>query len=214
MNTEINLNEEFGYRIFETVVKYNLRHNLEIGSWDGEGSTICFVEAMKMLSGDKKLSCIEIEPDRCNILKRRFQDLDFVETFNGSSISYNDLLYKNFDDIWNSEFNKIEKHKYSKELVESWFARDCTGMKEEPVFLNKDSPAFDGVLIDGSEFTGYSEFHLLKDKTKIFFLDDVHRGFKCYQIYDELKKDSNWNLIFENGNIRNGYAIFVNKKYD
>jgi hypothetical protein len=60
MKSEINLNEEFGYEIYQTISKYDLRKNLEIGSWDGEGSTECFVKAMNLLSGDKFLGCVEI----------------------------------------------------------------------------------------------------------------------------------------------------------
>jgi hypothetical protein len=65
MNAEINLNEPFGYEIFQTIIKYNLAKNLEIGSWDGEGSTNCIVEAMKHIAmPDMSLTCIEIDSEK------------------------------------------------------------------------------------------------------------------------------------------------------
>jgi hypothetical protein len=209
MNTEIHLNEPFGYDIYQTVIKYGLSNNLEIGSWDGEGSTRCFVEAMKMLASPKELNCIEIVKDKFDILSERYISYDFVKCHNCSSISYEDLIYRDFEQVWNSEYNNIRiRGLYPKELVNQWFDRDLETIKTSNSFDYKKYDFFDGVLIDGSEFTGYSEFKLLKDKTKVFFLDDVHSVFKCYQIYDELMRDDTWTLVTENPYNRNGYAIF------
>jgi hypothetical protein len=210
MNSEIHLNEEFGYNIFQTVLKFQLKYNLEIGSWDGEGSTKCFFEAMKLLSGEKSLVCVEIVKEKYNKLKARYENFDFVNCFNGSSISYSDLLYKSFEDVWCSPYNKLQNNHYSKETVKSWYDRDVETMKTNVNFLNaNDQTFYDSVLIDGSEFTGYSEFKLLENRTKIFFLDDVHCAFKCNQIFNELISNPNWSLILELPNCRNGSAIFI-----
>lgn len=212
MKSEIHLNEEFGYNIFQMVVRFDLRQNLEIGSWDGEGSTRCFVEAMKLLPQPKSLHCVEIVPEKFKTLKERYADLDFVHCFNGSSICYADLLYKDFEEIWNSPHNKLKTSNYSKETVRGWFDRDIQTIKESTSLLSADMDMqYDSVLIDGSEFTGYSEFQLLKNKTRVFFLDDVHKAFKCNEIYHKLKTDPDWYLLLELPNARNGAAIFTRK---
>jgi hypothetical protein len=210
MKTEINLNEEFGHSIYKIILENKLKNNLEIGSWDGEGSTFCFVEAMKQLEGPKLLGCVEIDKQKILFLSERYKQFDFVCPIYGSSINYEEMLYKDFEEIWNSPFNKIKKDLYNKELVKSWFDRDIETLKTVKIgAIKKFKDHFwDSILIDGGEFTGYSEFKLLKDKAKFLFLDDVHHAFKCYQIYEELKNDSDWELIKENQNIRNGYAIF------
>lgn len=207
MNTEIHMNEKFGKEMYNTILQYNLNNILEIGSWDGEGSTTCIVNAMMQLSGDKKLHCVEIDKNKFDILTQRFSQIDFVKCFNSSSISYNDLLYKDFEDVWNSPFNgSIMGHK---ETLKLWFDQDIDQLKNcTNSFLNDTTETYDGILIDGSEFTGYSEYILIKNKTKILFLDDVHNAFKCYQIYKELKDDSTWKLLSECSNTRNGFAIF------
>ena len=110
MNNEINLNEEFGYYIYQTVVQYDLKNNLEIGSWDGEGSTKCFVEAMKQLTGEKSLYCIEIVKDKIEKLKNLYFNVDFVHPIFNSSINYNQLIDNDFTEIWNCEYNKIPKN--------------------------------------------------------------------------------------------------------
>jgi hypothetical protein len=210
MNAEIHLNEPFGYEIFQTVIKYNLLDNLEIGSWDGEGSTSCFVSAMDHLSGAKSLQCIEIIEEKYRVLVDRYKNKDFVKCFLGSSISLSSLIDNNFGTIWNSQFNKIPQNLYSRDLVKSWFDRDVVTIGKSPSFIESYSDkVYDSVLIDGGEFTGYSEFVLLKDRTRVFFLDDVHHAFKCNQAYHILLQDSSWSLICDRPDVRNGFAIFI-----
>lgn len=208
MKSEINLNEEFGYNIFQTIIKYNLKNNIEIGSWDGEGSTRCFVEAMKLLGGDKRLLCIEIIKEKFEILKDRYKDLDFVTPLNMSSISYKSMIYKDYNDVRISKYNKL-KDMYPDYQIKSWFDRDIESLKQYKTgALDNLSKSWDSVLIDGGEFTGYSEYLILENIVNVIFLDDVHNAFKCNQIYHELLDNKNWNLLMENESIRNGYAIF------
>ena len=214
MNNEINLNEPFGQLIYQTVIEYSLKTNLEIGSWDGEGSTFCFVEAMKQLTGSKLLGCVEVDKQKISMLANMYSLVNFVTPIHGSSVNYDELVYKDFESVWNSPFNKINKNSYSKELVKSWFDRDIEllkRVKKSAISYYKDV-IWDSVLIDGGEFSGYSEYKLLKDKTKVLFLDDVHSAFKCYEIYTELQHDSSWELMQENSSVRNGYAVFIRKQ--
>jgi hypothetical protein len=213
MNNEVNINEEFGYNIYQTIVKYNLKQNLEIGSWDGEGSTNCFVQAMKLLTGDLFLGCIEVIPEKINFLANLYKDVPFVHPIENSSISYDELIYKSFDDVWNSQYNKIPKHVYNYDLVKSWYDRDVELLKtiEKGAITKLADKNWDSVLIDGGEFTGYSEYLLLKDKARVFYLDDVHSAFKCYEIYNELLNNNDWNILFDLPHVRNGAAAFIRK---
>jgi hypothetical protein len=209
---EIHLNEEFGKSINQTILKYELRQNLEIGSWDGTGSTKCFVDAMKQLEGELFLACMEILPERIEILKTTYKDLNFVHPINNSSISYSELVYKNFDHLWNSIYNKIPKKLYDYQLVKFWYDRDVELLKSiKQGSISNLNKRWDSVLIDGGEFFGYSEYLLLKDNTKVFFLDDVHNAFKCYQVFCELKSSDDWELLFDLPNARNGAAAFIKK---
>lgn len=205
MKTEIHLNEEMGYNMYQTIIKYDLKNNLEIGSWDGEGSTNCFVEAMKLLSGERKLQCIEVNQEKFAVLQARYINIPFVSCFNGTSVAYDTLLYKSFDEIWNSSFNML-KTKYEKDVVRGWFERDIESIKNAIPFTYASQ--YDSVLIDGSEFTGYSDFKQIEDRTKFLFLDDVHNAFKCNQIYQELKQNAKWSIIVDMPNARNGACIF------
>ena len=208
MYAEIHMGEPFGITIYNVVKSKQLRRNLEIGSWSGAGSTNCFFKAMSELGGDLHFDCVEIVEDKFKELSDRYKDNSFVHCHNKSSISYDELVYKNFYEIWESPFNKIPKHIHGKELVKSWFDRDVATIKSASSMNLSLATPYDGVLIDGSEFTGYSEFLLIKDKARVIFLDDVHNAFKCFQIHDELLNDASWTCLVDAPYVRNGFSIF------
>lgn len=207
---EISLQDPFGKAIVSVIAEFDFRHNLEIGAWDGSGSTQCLIKGMRLLKKPKKLYCLESIDDRYKLLVNNVESHDFVEPVNMSSIAMSDWLVKDFDaDIWNSPYNKI-KRSFPKSEVYSWYQHNINIItKEKRGFLKECKENFDAVLIDGGAFTGYSEFILLKDRTKCFFLDDVHRGFKCNQIYHELMSDKNWILLHDFPDVRNGACIFI-----
>ena len=64
---EVTLADDFGRSISKVISDNNYRINLEIGSWDGAGSTQCIIDGMKKLEPNgynALLQCIEINPDR------------------------------------------------------------------------------------------------------------------------------------------------------
>lgn len=207
---EISLKDPFGSSIVSVIQKYELRHNLEIGSWDGIGSTQCFIRGMLHLRAPKKLYCLEILEDRYKVLVKNVEMFNFVEPLNMSSITSSDLLVKDFDtDFWTSPYRKEKYPFISKEDFYSWYQHDISVMKDRKGFLEEYKDSFDAVLIDGSLFTGYSEFALLKDRTKCFFLDDVHKSFKCNRIYQELNSNTDWTLLYNFPDVRYGACVFI-----
>lgn len=222
---EITLNERFGQSIAHITKKYLLKKVLEIGSWDGTGSTQCFIEGMKDLPG-RSLTCLEVESSRYDsLLQTTSKYSEWVKCHNLSSISFDALVYKDFEEIWRSPYNEIpgspadtdtdQGDLQKKELVKSWWQQDTTNLKRyKKGFLELYPDEFyDGVLIDGSEFAGYSEFKLLKDRVGVFFLDDYFKAFKTNQIARELDDDPNYMILDAQPRHRNGWAIIGRKDY-
>lgn len=208
---QINITDKFGKSIIHTIIENNLSTNLEIGSWDGTGSTQCIIYGMNMINNPNKiLQCIEVVPEKYNNLVANIKET-YVKSYNMSSIGKNDLIPKTFDEIWYSPFNKLSKN-YSRNVVEGWFKDDLKYLPDNGFINSKEAlPTYDMVLIDGSEFFGYSEYYLLKNKTKCFILDDVFYAYKCNQIYNDLINNNEWKVISKNDSDRNGYAIFIKK---
>jgi len=214
---EINITDQFGRSIFDTVLKYKLKRVLEIGSWDGTGSTQCFLGAMQILNDeDKRLTCLEVNTERYSKLVENISPYKWAKAYNKSSVSFKHLTYTNFNDIWNSPYNGMQKHPTpsSYDTVEKWFNEDIDSIKRiEPGYLEEDNLFYDAVLIDGSEFTGYSEYTLLKDRVNVLFLDDYYKSFKTNQIVRELEKNNKWEVISFSRDLRNGFAVFKRKEF-
>lgn len=208
---EINTFDEFGQTIIRVVQENKLQTILEIGSWDGTGSTQCFIEALKALE-DPKLHCLELRQDRFEQLKANTQQYPWVTCINTSTISKNSFIHKDFEEIWTSPYNKIENK--DKTVVKGWYEDDMKHvLSVETGYLDNNDTFYDGVLIDGGEFSGYSEFLLVKDKTNVLFLDDYYNAFKTHQAAKELSKDPEWEVIAGNRYWRNGYAVFRRKNF-
>ena len=208
--TEINKDDPFGQCIIKVLKTFRIHSMLEIGSWDGLGSTSCIIEGLNDVK-EKSLDCLEINKERFSALLNNTEKYSWISCHNESSISYKSLMYKNFEEVWNSPYNHLPKEYNPKEIVKGWFDRDSDELKKIEVgFLEKNNKFYDAVLIDGGEFVGYSEYTLLKSRTNFFILDDSFHAFKTSQITEELAEDPEWQCL-AHGNVRNGFAIFKRK---
>lgn len=205
---EITNKDLFGQSIIKVLKTFNIESFLEIGSWDGTGSTACIIEGFSN-SKNRSLTCLEINKERFSDLVKNTSQYPWIKCHNESSISYHSLFYRDFEDVWNSPYNGLPRQWNPKEVVKGWFERDVEEMKKiEFGFLERNKDFYDAVLIDGGEFTGYSEYLLLKDRTNFFLLDDVFHAFKTKQVADELLRDKNWQMLTYDQNTRNGFMIF------
>ena len=60
---EITLGDPFGRAIADTVRACRVRSVIEIGSWDGTGSTTVLMHALEN-EPDHSLTCVEVNPER------------------------------------------------------------------------------------------------------------------------------------------------------
>jgi len=224
---EITTADQFGQAISRVIKEHRYKRNLEIGSWDGLGSTQCFIEGMKDLEGPKELICLEIEEARFRELRTNTHKYPWVKHWNISSIGRSQMIPKSFSEVWDSPHNNHTRGRceYPRELVEKWYNDDIPRLPEKGYLKGFEKidllgaydngadiwKSYDAVLIDGCEFTGYSEFALLRDRTDCFFLDDVFHAYKCAQIYNELISDPEWALEEQGPDLRNGFAIFIRR---
>jgi hypothetical protein len=204
---EIRTNTFFGQDIIKYLSIFNVKKAIEIGSGSGNGSTQCFLQYFDSLNyKSKELHCFEPVESWFKDLEKNTEGRNYCELYNCSSISYADLLIKDFDaDFYNSPYNKL-KDSYDKNTLKSWYDSELPYFKESKNTILSSIEA-DAVLIDGSEFSGYSEFKQLHPSIYLIFLDDCLTAFKTNQVYTELSNNPEWKLIRVNSE-RNGYAIF------
>ena len=206
---EITQHSEFGSFIVN-FIKSNIwiKKVLEIGSGSGNGSTQCFIAGLNGRE-DASLICVEPHKEWFLDLKQNTKMYKFVKPLNTSTVSYDNFLIKVFDDYWYDEHNSNRDDSYN--IKKIWYEQDLVFFKDIKIGEGaiENSEVYDCVLIDGCEFSGYSEYLLLKERTTCFILDDIS-SYKCERVHKELLNNNNWQLIAQ-GNERNSWSCFLKK---
>jgi hypothetical protein len=164
---------------------------LEIGTWKGLGSTKCIINSIgdevSFLSLETNKSFYEIAVENLN----GYQDK--VKLIYGRIVEKDEIL--NF--VQTINLNRWE---------EQWLREDLENVDKCENVLNKIPEKIDLLLLDGGEFSTYSEWLKLKDRSTIIMLDDTTVT-KCKKINDELKSSENYTLIFETLE-GHGFSVF------
>jgi hypothetical protein len=209
MPAEITLADSFGQAIAVTVRALGIESVLEVGSFDGLGSTKVFIEALRHAS-DPKLTCLEADLMRHRELVMNTVRHPWVECVCQSSISMDSLTPRDFDrDVWHSPDNHL---RYPREMVRGWWDETLMRLVSvESGYLEGTSETYDAALIDGDEFCGYDDYRLVKDRVRCLMLDDVFHACKCARAHRELGDDPAWRLMWFDSTVRNGAAIWVRR---
>ena len=197
---QISLNNELGKFLFSFALDLNINNFLEIGTWNGLGSTKCFIEGFKYRKTPFKFYSLECNNKKSEYAKDLYKNIENVFILNEV------LLNEKPNDIYDIFPILLENEQYK-----YWNDIDFNNMKDKKLFLeNNDLPEiFDLVLLDGGEFTTWYEYNIIKDRCKILVLDDINT-FKCKKIVEDIKSSNNWNILIEN-NERNGILVCEKK---
>jgi len=160
---QIDLTSTLGKIIFDLASKSENKILVEIGTWNGLGSTKCFIEGL-LINKESRLFSIENNQEKIDFAKKIWtpfiQENNLnVEFLNGTSVP-NHVV-----DKWLLE-NNVE---LSPDQLR-WLQIDKENSQN---VLNLNLKSIDVLLLDGSDFSSYLEFPLLKDISKYVVLDDV-----------------------------------------
>ena len=189
-------NDSFSNEITNYASNINYKTFLEIGTWNGLGSTRAFSNGFINRKDDYIFYSLECNKEKCIDAIKLYSDNNKIHILN--------------EVIWNEEpidFYKIFPQCLTNNMYKHWNEVDIINMKQCDLFLNRPNlpEIFDVILLDGGEFTTYYEFQILKNRCKILMLDDINVD-KCKLIVEEIKSDKSWKII-KNDNTRNGYLI-------
>jgi len=171
---------------------------LEIGTWNGLGSTKQFVDMLKTRSDDYVFYSLECNSEKSSDARNLYVSEHKVHILN-------EVLFNNEP----NNFYDIFPQCLSNTMYKEWHRVDMENMKKCKIFLERtDLPEiFDVVLLDGGEFTTYFEYQLIKDRCKYLLLDDINVA-KCTKIVEEIKSEpEKWMIIQENRYSRNGFMV-------
>ena len=174
---------------------------LEIGTWNGHGSTKIFIDLLKQRD-DIIFYSLECNVDKSKYAKNLYKDYSFANILNEIIVNNTkDEIFKAFPEVINNE-------KYK-----SWLNVDIDNINTCSLFLERENlpEIFDVVLFDGGEFTTYFEFQKIKNRSKYILLDDTNTN-KCKKIVEEIYANKHlWEIIFHDSSERRGVLICKNK---
>jgi len=203
-NGQINMNSDFGNCIYRICLNESIQNIFEVGSWNGEGSTVCVMNSI-INKPNSKLYSLEANLDMFN------KALHFWSNFNTKDklILLNGTLHNKIADL--NELNKIYNNNIPY-FVEHYIPEKKLLETSKLININ-NIDNIDVIILDGGEYSTEEDFKILINKNpKYICLDDVN-VYKCKNIRQMLLDNSEWELYQENLNQRNGWTIFVSKKF-
>lgn len=189
---QLRLETERGQQIVRVVQQYRPRNIVEIGTWKGLGSTLCILQGIQNYTSN--FISLESNKEFYEIAKTNLKGyLNRVQLIYGKIVEEDDV-------------NSFVKDKNIPTNELDWLKDDLRCFSECPNVLDKLPDQIDFLLLDGGEFSTYTEWQKLKDRTKIVAMDDVTR-LKCEQIKKELDNDPRWVQI-ESSHEGAGFCIY------
>jgi hypothetical protein len=176
---------------------------VEIGTWNGLGSTLCII---KGLYGRSIQSFYSLE---CN----RDKHLAAVDNLNGYLNDTMSLLWGTIVDpqhITSEEYKKHFPKLLLSEQHRGWFDIDIKNCKESPNLLSQMPGSIDVLLLDGGEYTTLNEFEILLPRCSRYIILDDTKEDKCRECRELLLANSSWiEVVYLEE--RNGFSIFKKK---
>lgn len=195
LNTgQIQLVQPFGQWISKYAEDTRFQRYLEIGTWNGRGSTCCFYDGFTKRSDNPTLQSYETSSNRVEEAQSLWKQVPNINIIHGRILKDNECPV----------FYEVKK--MFPQINETWHTEDIQNFwKCSYVPINNPEV----VLLDGAEYLTYFEFQQLKDNTSIqvFLLDDICTE-KCSWIYQYLLRQPNWKYISGSLTDRNGWSIF------
>lgn len=188
MQGQINLDSVAGKCIEKIASQKDINTIVEIGTWNGLGSTVCVLSG---INGRDDVNFISLESDKSMYDSAKSKNLDKnVRIIFGRIVDKKDL---DTDNLQHQE--------------KSWLEGDLKNYDECPNVLHLIPNKIDFLILDGGEFSTQQEFKLLKDKSRYIFLDDT-RIRKNNKNREDLIDSKDFETIEDHYGDRNGWAIF------
>ena len=198
---QINRGSLLGEHIFRLSKNPEIKVIVEIGTWNGMGSTKCIYDGI--IQGLKKEHLVlSIE---CNLTRHKeaLTNLISLRNFNlihGTIVSIDEM------EAIKGKFNLTT-------TSQPWWAEDVTQIKSAPYILDQIPEKIDLLILDGGEFTSHLEFEKLWNRTRFIVLDDTDntKSVKSYESREFiLSHPDNFKIIEDNLQDRNGFLVCEN----
>ena len=172
----------------------DVKHIVEIGAWRGGGSTEIL---RRQIEHDQRtrLQSLEASKAMFDEAQRRHRDAPQVEVIWGSVCSIEDLDRRDLSD-----------------LEKQWLLADETNLLSCPNVTHRLFPEIDLLVLDGGEFSTYSEWRTLHSRvTKWVVLDDTLTRKSARIVAEVDEPESCFRLVWRSTE-RNGTAVLMRER--
>lgn len=197
---QINRGSQLGDIIYNMCKQDDIKIIVEIGTWNGLGTTKCIHDSI--VENNKKDYLVYSLESNSEFYNQAIINLPKIQNFNillGRIIEVEDLI--NIDDCDDKFFVPI-----SKEIIKGWLVDDLKNYKSTENVLDKIPSKIDLLILDGGEFSSLGEFNKLKDRTTYFILDDTLL-IKNNEVANIMRNDDSYLILYDNTSDRNGFLI-------
>ncbi len=174
------MKSKVGMMLDDFIKNYEVSNVLEIGTWNGKGSTKVLYESLRKNKDAFNLTSIETDKIAYKSAKK-YLKREKVNLLLGRIIEISDLP--------NPENIDFVKHGMNPNNIE-WFFQDIRRYRKTKNIFNDIDKNYDFILFDGGEFSTFPEFLKLYNRTKYFGLDDIF-DYKQYEVLKYIKKNKN-----------------------
>lgn len=207
MAGQINLGTSAGNLIKKLSERPDVNTIVEIGTWNGLGSTICVLSGIKKTK--KKFISIELYQEMHDVAKLNLtKHLSEINLICGTIINVADLEW--FDhSIIDAMLKKDELCIDGIHIphAKEWFNKDVETIRHAPNVEHLLPDEIDFLILDGGEYSTYPEWIKLKSRTKILFIDDTTL-LKGAKIRSEVIASREYKTIMDDQKDRYGYSVF------
>lgn len=191
---QIRLEQPFGQWIARYAKDSRFSRYVEIGTWNGRGSTCCFYDGFVRRSSPATLQSYEISKSRVEEARDLWKHAPQIHVIHGRVL----------DDSKCPTFSTVQS--VFPNLTVAWHTEDVDNFWSSPHVPMEDPEV---VLLDGAEYLTYFEFEEMKTMKgiKVFMLDDTSVD-KCRAIHQSLLDDPEWKYVVGSETDRNGWSIF------
>jgi len=166
---------------------------LEIGTWNGLGTSKMVALGVKSRESIKKVEVLGLEANHRLFTKAEsnLKKYSFYQVIHGTIVTE--------DQLDTSGLSGDEKE---------WILQDISDLGSTPLVLNAIPLKIDLLILDGGEFSTYAEYKILQNRvSKWIILDDTNTR-KCRRILEEVKFDNLFSIVWSS-NERNGTAVLM-----
>ena len=150
---QINIGSISGDIITEICKRDDVTNIVEIGTWNGMGSTLCVIKGIKESKLSKNFISLELYEDMFReALKNIEDDIRFVNILNGTIISIEDTKWFDHSIVDKIIGDGCDQMGISSEHSRLWYQKDMDNIKNATNVFSSIPDNIDFLILDGGEY--------------------------------------------------------------